>query len=58
MMESDQNLSFLETHCSLDGEDIQELRNSQKEKCSICNKLFHFPECWNKHKEETGHKNI
>lgn len=49
--------SFIETHCAIDGEDIEHLRNVEKETCSICKKVFHHPKCWKRHKKETGHKN-
>lgn len=49
--------SFNETHCAIDGEDIENLRNCEKETCSVCKKIFHYPKCWNQHKKETGHKN-
>lgn len=54
----EQILSFNDTHCGIDGEEIINLRKSQKETCSVCKKIFHYPTCWNKHKAETGHKNI
>lgn len=54
----EQQLSFIETHCAIDGDEITELHNSQKETCKSCNKVFHYPECWLQHKKETGHHNI
>ena len=50
--------SFLETNCSECGDDVEKLRNSQKNTCKVCNKIFHYPTCWNKHKEATGHNNL
>lgn len=61
MMDSNQETgpkSFLETNCLECGDDVESLRKSQKETCSKCNRVFHYPTCWNKHKEKTGHSNI
>lgn len=61
MMDSNQETgtkSFLETNCAECGDSVLKLRNIEKNTCRRCNKVFHFPECWDKHKEQTGHTNI
>lgn len=61
MMDSNQESgpkSFLETNCTHCGDDVENLRQSQKVTCRVCKKVFHYPTCWKKHKDQTGHTNV
>ena len=55
--------SFNETNCAQDGKPLIDPEtgkhlNHDLEVCKICGKLFCYPECWDKHKQETHHRNV